>query len=307
MKKTLIKSIALLASLGSLASCNSLTSQGNNSNTSNKDIVSQSQSIIAKQATTGLEAMKLLTNSPQTFNSVMKSRENNSTQISSQDQETITKLLNQFDLILENNNYFTSTIIESDKAEYKTKEVISFKGLDGREVSYSLYYNDVFENTYQEDRDEQVTVIKYSGIAVFLENNVETTYNFDARSETETEGREIETESTFNLYSSDSTYIQIEKENEQEHDEVEDEYTYKLYQNRRKVYEYSLGISKDLKTNRDQIELELNNKEYEIEIVERNNETYFLVEIEDDNTDDEYDLVFKKVIDQNGNVTYQLV
>ena len=97
------------------------------------------------------------------------------------------------------------------------------------------------------------------------------------------------------------------KENEQEHDEVEDEYTYKLYQNRRKVYEYSLGISKDLKTNRDQIELELNNKEYEIEIVERNNETYFLVEVEDDNTDDEYDLVFKKVIDQNGNVTYQLI
>ena len=99
MKKTLIKSIALLASLGSLASCNSLTSQGNNSNTSNKDIISQSQSIIAKQATTGLEAMKLLTNSPQTFNSVMKARENNSTQISSQDQETITKLLNQFDFV----------------------------------------------------------------------------------------------------------------------------------------------------------------------------------------------------------------
>lgn len=310
MKKTLlIKTLGLLVIVGGLASCNNDNTLYSNSlnEEQEKTILKENQSVLAKQATTSLQAMKLLDTS--SIQNSIQPKVKNAYTISSEDETTITKLLSQFDLILENNNYFTSTIETSDKTEYKTKETITFTSLNDQSTSYTLYYNDVISNTKTEVDDgetEITTTINYSGIAVFFDNNLEVTYQFTSESETSVEGNETEIESTFKLYSKQtSTYIEVEKENETENSQVEDEYSYKLVQNGKVVYDYSIEISKNSITNEKEIELELNEKEYKVTKYESGNDEFFKVKLENDITDEEVVLIYKKIIN-NEIVTYEL-
>lgn len=310
MKKTLlVKFLGLLVVLGGLASCvDSLNLNIDSLNKREENIVlNNEKSVLAKQAITSLEAMKLLDISliENSINPGVKSFYS----ISTEEENTIDKLLSQFDLILENNNYFTSVIEDSDKIDYQTKETITFIDLDNKSTSYYLYYNDVLSKTKTEisdDEEEITTKTKYSGIAVFYENNIETTYQFSSENETSIEGKEKETKSKFKLFSKEtSTYIEVEKENEIDNLETKDEYSYKLVQNGQVVYDYSVGIESNTITNKKEIELELNEKEYKITKYENNGETYFKVKLENENTKEETILIYKKVIN-DGSITYEL-
>lgn len=307
MKKTnLLKGLALLVVAGSLASCGNSSLGGTDISQGNVDEVKES--ILAKQASTGLEAMKLMQNISGTQNLKLRNSKNN---ISQNDIDTIQQLLSQFDMILENNNLFESSVSESDRAEYSVKEIITLKDINGKQESYTLYYNETnsFTDVEHDDELETETTTLYEGIALYSIDGSEVKYNFNSITTVSEEDDEIEIESTFRLREENnpSNYIIIEKENETEGSEVEDSYEYTIYNNNRKVYEYEISVEFDDRRNKKQIELELNNIEYEIDKIERNGETLFYVEVENDNTDEEADLIFKKVIDENGNVTYQLI
>lgn len=308
MKKlNLLKGLALLSVAGSLVSCGNTTS--GRTDISHGNIEEVKESILAKQASTGLEAMKLMENISGTHNLKLRNSKNN---ISQNDIDTIQQLLSQFDMILENNNLFESTISESDIAEYSTKETITLKDINGKQESYTLYYNETNSFTDVEHDDDELeteTTTLYEGIALYSVDGSEVKYNFNSITTVSEESDEIEIESTFRLREENnpSNYIIIEKENETEGSEVEDSYEYTIYNNNRKVYEYGISVEFDDVRNKKQIELELNNTEYEVDKVERNGETLFYVEVENDNTDEEADLIFRKVIDENGNVSYQLI
>ena len=308
MKKlNLLKGLTLLSLAGSLVSCGNTTS--GRTDISHGNIEEVKESILAKQASTGLEAMKLMENISGTHNLKLRNSKNN---ISQNDIDTIQQLLSQFDMILENNNLFDSTISESDIAEYSTKETITLKDINGKQESYTLYYNETNSFTDVEHDDDELeteTTTLYEGIALYSVDGSEVKYNFNSITTVSEENNEIEIESTFRLREENnpSNYIIIEKENETEGSEVEDSYEYTIYNNNRKVYEYGISVEFDDVRNKKQIELELNNTEYEVDKIERNGETLFYVEVENDNTDEEADLIFRKVIDENGNVSYQLI
>ena len=308
MKKlNLLKGLTLLSLAGSLVSCGNTTS--GRTDISHGNIEEVKESILAKQASTGLEAMKLMENISGTHNLKLRNSKNN---ISQNDIDTIQQLLSHFDMILENNNLFDSTISESDIAEYSTKETITLKDINGKQESYTLYYNETNSFTDVEHDDDELeteTTTLYEGIALYSVDGSEVKYNFNSITTVSEENNEIEIESTFRLREENnpSNYIIIEKENETEGSEVEDSYEYTIYNNNRKVYEYGISVEFDDVRNKKQIELELNNTEYEVDKIERNGETLFYVEVENDNTDEEADLIFRKVIDENGNVSYQLI
>ena len=174
MKKTnLLKGLALLVVAGSLASCGNSSLGGTDISQGNVDEVKES--ILAKQASTGLEAMKLMQNISGTQNLKLRNSKNN---ISQNDIDTIQQLLSQFDMILENNNLFESSASESDIAEYSVKEIITLKDINGKQESYTLYYNETnsFTDVEHDDELETETTTLYEGIALYSIDGSEVKY-----------------------------------------------------------------------------------------------------------------------------------
>jgi len=64
-----------------------------------------------------------------------------------EESQDISDLLTQFDLILSNESDFKVETTDSDRADYTTKEVISFTDVDGASVSYVLYYSNIETTT----------------------------------------------------------------------------------------------------------------------------------------------------------------
>jgi len=61
--------------------------------------------------------------------------------------QDITDLLSQFDLILSNESSFSIVTTDSDRADYTTKDVISFVDTTGETVSYTMYYSNISTTT----------------------------------------------------------------------------------------------------------------------------------------------------------------
>ncbi len=221
---------------------------------------------------------------------------------SKSDEEIIQDLLYQFDTIIENNNNYTVTPMESDKADYTYREDITFKDLLDHDNTYSLYFNDITTKEEQ-DEDEMEKKSTYSGIAVQGEN----TYTFKLNLKEETSQGESEVKSTFYLYTSEDlrSYTKVTSESEIEGLESETQYGYEIYENGTLVTSYEIEIETDSQKQETEISIELNNKEYSITKVIKNNETYFYVELEDETTDTEVEYVYKKVVD-GDNVSYEL-
>lgn len=219
------------------------------------------------------------------------------------DEEIIQELLYQFDTIIENDNNYHVEAVASDKEEYKYKEIITFKDLLNQDNSYALYYNDVSTKEEQDD-DEYEKITRYYGIAV--KDNKE--FNFKLELEEEKEDDETEIESTFYLFPTDSelTFTKVTSSSEIEGLESETEYSYEIVEGGKLVTSYEMSIENDPSDNEVELSVELNEKEFSIDRVIKNNETYFYVELENDITDQESEWVYKKVIDGNV-VSYILI
>lgn len=143
---------------------------------------------------------------------------------------------------------FSSRAVESDKAEYAVKVIISTSKMAG-EAEYYLYYNETDVETGESVDDDEIenhTKTTLSGIMV----NGENVYFLEGKKtlEVETEDGETETENEifFKTYLSeadkDVNYVTVKYTVEVENDETENAYEYCRYQDGKLVERTKINV-----------------------------------------------------------------
>ena len=216
----------------------------------------------------------------------------------SQDNDEVFTLLDEIDLLLANFDYeYSSNIVESDKEEYQTKEIITYSSAEEENLEVILYYNTKEEIEQDEEEVEQETT--RAGLLI----KDETTYKFKTKVENEQEENEVEAEEKFILYTSEDekSYIKSTRSEEVEHNEKEVKYSYEIVENNKKVEEFS--FKQEVEDNKEKIKFNVNGKEYKIHTYVEQENTYLKVKNEQTNEITTY----LKVVDEQGNVTYSIV
>lgn len=292
--KILIGSLAFL-----LVGCAGVVA-GSKENQNDKTQIAREKSQLAFDATTSLSMLNRI----QKNTRMLRNETNLPTQ---EDILQLQDILHQIDLILLNDSNFEIESRISDKDEYKSKDIVTFKKYNNEEVSYTLYYSEVKEKIKEDIFDDEIeTKITINGVAVV--DNQE--YRFKSVTKTEKEGKEIEEEYSFTLYKDNDSYIKIIQEYEEERDEVEKYYRYQVVENGVKVYDYLLDYEKENDhKNETEIRLTLDNKKYKIEEIQQKDGNYLQVQVIETNSLESrstYKVLFKKVISESG-VSYELV
>ena len=218
--------------------------------------------------------------------------------LASQDNDEVFTLLDEIDLLLANFDYeYSSNIVESDKEEYQTKEIITYSSAEEENLEVILYYNTKEEIEQDEEEVEQETT--RAGLLI----KDETTYKFKTKVENEQEENEVETEEKFILYTSEDekSYIKSTRSEEVEHNEKEVKYSYEIVENNKKVEEFS--FKQEVEDNKEKIKFNVNGKEYKIHTYVEQENTYLKVKNEQTNEITTY----LKVVDELGNVTYSII
>ena len=218
--------------------------------------------------------------------------------LASQDNDEVFTLLDEIDLLLANFDYqYSSNIVESDKEEYQTKEIITYSSAEEENLEVILYYNTKEEIEQDEEEVEQETT--RAGLLI----KDETTYKFKTKVENEQEENEVENEEKFILYTSEDekSYIKSTRSEEVEHNEKEVKYSYEIVENNKKVEEFS--FKQEVEDNKEKIKFNVNGKEYKIHTYVEQENTYLKVKNEQTNEITTY----LKVVDEQGNVTYSIV
>ena len=118
--------------------------------------------------------------------------------LANEKENEVSTLLDEIDLLLANFDYqYSSNIVESDKEEYQTKEIITYSSAEEENLEVILYYNTKEEIEQDEEEVEQETT--RAGLLI----KDETTYKFKTKVENEQEENEVETEEKFILYTSE--------------------------------------------------------------------------------------------------------
>ena len=178
---------------------------------------------------------------------------------------------------------------------YSVKETISYKDFNNQEVTYSLVYN---VKEYEEKDDDEIEKYTLMDGYVLLEENE---YSFRSLMKSEKEHDENEVERNFKINLENNSYIFVESSLENEGDETEEEYEYTYVENGRKKMEYSIEIERE--GFKDSIEIEENDKEYEVKRISKDGKTYFLVQIKEGKNYKDY-LSYEKVLNDDGSVSY---
>ena len=218
--------------------------------------------------------------------------------LASEKENELSTLLDEIDLLLANFDYqYSSNIVESDKEEYQTKEIITYTSAEEENLEVILYYNTKEEIEQDEEEVEQETT--RAGLLI----KDETTYKFKTKVENEQEENEVETEEKFILYTSEDekSYIKSTRSEEVEHNEKEVKYSYEIVENNKKVEEFS--FKQEVEDNKEKIKFNVNGKEYKIHTYVEQENTYLKVKNEQTNEITTY----LKVVDELGNVTYSIV
>ena len=218
--------------------------------------------------------------------------------LANEKENELSTLLDEIDLLLANFDYqYSSNIVESDKEEYQTKEIITYTSAEEENLEVILYYNTKEEIEQDEEEVEQETT--RAGLLI----KDETTYKFKTKVENEQEENEVETEEKFILYTSEDekSYIKSTRSEEVEHNEKEVKYSYEIVENNKKVEEFS--FKQEVEDNKEKIKFNVNGKEYKIHTYVEQENTYLKVKNEQTNEITTY----LKVVDEQGNVTYSIV
>ena len=218
--------------------------------------------------------------------------------LANEKENEVSTLLDEIDLLLANFDYqYSSNIVESDKEEYQTKEIITYSSAEEENLEVILYYNTKEEIEQDEEEVEQETT--RAGLLI----KDETTYKFKTKVENEQEENEVETEEKFILYTSEDekSYIKSTRSEEVEHNEKEVKYSYEIVENNKKVEEFS--FKQEVEDNKEKIKFNVNGKEYKIHTYVEQENTYLKVKNEQTNEITTY----LKVVDEQGNVTYSIV
>ena len=218
--------------------------------------------------------------------------------LANEKENEVSTLLDVIDLLLANFDYqYSSNIVESDKEEYQTKEIITYSSAEEENLEVILYYNTKEEIEQDEEEVEQETT--RAGLLI----KDETTYKFKTKVENEQEENEVEAEEKFILYTSEDekSYIKSTRSEEVEHNEKEVKYSYEIVENNKKVEEFS--FKQEIEDNKEKIKFNVNGKEYKIHTYVEQENTYLKVKNEQTNEITTY----LKVVDELGNVTYSIV
>lgn len=218
--------------------------------------------------------------------------------LANEKENEVSTLLDEIDLLLANFDYqYSSNIVESDKEEYQTKEIITYSSAEEENLEVILYYNTKEEIEQDEEEVEQETT--RAGLLI----KDETTYKFKTKVENEQEENEVETEEKFILYTSEDekSYIKSTRSEEVEDKEKEVKYSYEIVENNKKVEEFS--FKQEVEDNKEKIKFNVNGKEYKIHTYVEQENTYLKVKNEQTNEITTY----LKVVDEQGNVTYSIV
>lgn len=283
---------------GTLASCNSLGGSDNQNTLSKKESFNL-------EAATSLNLVSSL-NNPATLRKFR-----NIQRVSEQDIAKVQDLLPTIDLILDNGSIFNSTLVEEetviDGVTYAFKEQITFKNNELKDETYTLIYNkeviqdkEVDDDDEKETKEEEIETVEILKGLAFIDE--ETKFDFYSISSNEVESDEQESERLFKINMNETTYVKVEQETEVEEGENSTEFKYTFVENGKKTLEYSLEIEKE--GNEEEIEYELGGVEYELkrEVVE--GETIYKVFIEGQKDDDEVLITFKKIVNEDGTITY---
>lgn len=300
MKKTLFV-ISLLSMLGlgavMLTSCdlgNDTTKLGD------VEIPTTSKKENTFQATTSVSLLNSINKAGalKAHNPVKLSKDFNSQSV----QEDLTQVLPQLDLMMDNGFDISSNVEEvSTEIEDKTytiKETVSYKNFDNETVTYSLIYN---ARSHEERDDDEIEKYTYMEGYVLLND---ANYEFTSVMKNEQEWDEEEVERNFRINLNNNSYIFVESSMENEGNENEEEYEYTYIENGRKLIEYSIEIEKE--GFKDSIEIEYNEKEFEVSRTERDGKILFFVKLKEGRDYRDY-LTYKKVIDDDGSVSYILL
>ena len=218
--------------------------------------------------------------------------------LANEKENEVSTLLDEIDLLLANFDYqYSSNIVESDKEEYQTKEIITYSSAEEENLEVILYYNTKEEIEQDEEEVEQETT--RAGLLI----KDETTYKFKTKVENEQEENEVENEEKFILYTSEDekSYIKSTRSEEVEDKEKEVKYSYEIVENNKKVEEFS--FKQEVEDNKEKIKFNVNGKEYKIHTYVEQENTYLKVKNEQTNEITTY----LKVVDELGNVTYSIV
>ena len=300
MKKTLFV-ISLLSMLGlgavMLTSCdlgNDTTKLGD------VEIPTTSKKENTFQATTSVSLLNSINKAGalKAHNPLKLSKDFNSKSV----QEDLTQVLPQLDLMMDNGFDISSNVEEvSTEIEDKTytiKETISYKDFNNETVTYSLIYN---ARSHEERDDDEIEKYTYMEGYVLLNG---ANYEFTSVMKNEQEWDEEEVERNFRINLNNNSYIFVESSMENEGNENEEEYEYTYIENGRKVIEYSIEIEKE--GFKDLIEIEYNEKEFEVSRTERDGKILFFVKLKEGRDYRDY-LTYEKVIGDDGSVSYILL
>lgn len=123
----------------------------------------------------------------------------------------------------------------SDREGYETKMVVSYRDLNGNALQYELHYNSIARTDNDDDDDdfddrfEKETEEEYGIEGVMVIDGAD--YAIRGERETESEGGESESETSFRVTLSDVSYMLVEQSYESEGNETEQEYSYSVFEN----------------------------------------------------------------------------
>ena len=126
----------------------------------------------------------------------------------------------------------------SDREGYETKMVVSYRDLKGSALQYELHYNSIARQDKDDrddddddfdDRFENETEEEYGIEGIMVIDGAD--YAIRGERETESEGSETESETSFRVTLSDASYMLVEQSYESERNETEQEYSYSVYEN----------------------------------------------------------------------------
>lgn len=212
-------------------------------------------------------------------------------------------ILKQVDTLLsENRNSFTSNVETLLEGEYKTKETITYIDQNNVEKTIELLYDSETFGKVDEDEKESKTINK----GILLSEGE--TYNFVSENEIEEEKDEKENSNKIKIETGLNSYIVCEQSFEEEIKKditiKEEKYEYKIVENNKTINEYSISFETG-KDNLTEIELEINNIEYEVKEFVKDNKQYLVLEVETNESEKEY--LYEISLNENGEKTYTLI
>ena len=210
------------------------------------------------------------------------------------------EILPTLDLMLTNGVKFDSVTEEVDttinEVTYKIKETINFIDTSLKKAKYTLYYN-VIDKEEESEENEVEAETSIKGIAEFDNNQ----YSFISTTTTEEKNNKSEVEREFKVIINENNYVKVEEEHEIKNNKEETSFEYSVYKDGKETLSYSLSIEN--KNHYDEIEYEINDVEYELKIMKnKDGSSKYVISIEKD--DEEFEAIFNKIIDENGNVSY---